>query len=73
MRGIKKKFSTRLKQMRTTRGWTQQVLADRVGLSEEYICMLEMGVRTPSFTTLEDLAKAFGIKMSKFMEEFDGT
>jgi transcriptional regulator with XRE-family HTH domain len=64
-----KEFRDRLRARREQRGWTQEELALRTDLSQMYLSQLETGVRTPSFATMAALARAFGLKISQFMEE----
>ena len=61
-------FGAQLQQLREKRGWSQDFIADKIGVSQAYISQLEMGVRAPSFATQAALAKAFGMKREKFME-----
>jgi transcriptional regulator with XRE-family HTH domain len=64
-----REFQGRLRARREQRGWTQEELAGRCGLSQGYVCDLENGARAPSFATMAALARAFGLKISQFMEE----
>lgn len=61
-------FAERIKELRQKRGWEQKELAQKVEVSPAYICLLEMGVRDPSFQTQKVLAKVFGMKLAKLME-----
>lgn len=47
---------------RRKRGWTQQELADKSGVSRVSIGYVEAGSRNTSIGTLEKLASAFGLK-----------
>lgn len=49
-------IGTKLKKAREALGFTQATFARAVGLSAEYISLLEYGKRTPSFTTLRKIA-----------------
>lgn len=62
------KFAQRLKELREHRGWEQKFLAEKIEVSPGYICLLEAGVRDPSYATQAALAKAFGMKVSKLLE-----
>jgi transcriptional regulator with XRE-family HTH domain len=48
----------RLKQLRREAGLTQEQLAERAGLSRNYLSQIENGVRTPNVTRLQQIAKA---------------
>ncbi len=50
--------ATNLRRMRHARGWTQEELADRVGLSVRYIGKLERAAASPTVTILGRLAEA---------------
>ena len=55
-------FGKRLKAMRKGRKMTQEELADKLGLHNSYIGLLERGERIPSLLTLDRIAKYFGVK-----------
>lgn len=48
---------------RRKRGWTQQELADKSGISRVSIGYVEAGSRNLSLGTLEKLASAFGLNV----------
>jgi transcriptional regulator with XRE-family HTH domain len=63
-----KRFGVVLKDLREQRGLSQQTLADRVGVSDAYIAMLETGTRrNPSLTLLQRLAKALGVPVTALL------
>lgn len=47
--------------IRKERGWTQEQLAERCGLSQQYISGLERGRRNPTIVTIYELAVALGV------------
>lgn len=47
--------------IRKERGWTQEFLAERSGLSQQYISGLESGYRNPTIVTLYELASALDV------------
>ena len=57
-------FSSILRQLRNREKWTQQDLADRIGLSKSTVSMLETGSRMPSYETLEAIADIFNVDMN---------
>jgi transcriptional regulator with XRE-family HTH domain len=57
-----------VKQRRTSRGWTQQVLADRVGTSRIYVAQIEGGARDISLAMLERVAKALQVKPAELLK-----
>lgn len=63
-----KQWGTRLKRFRQRRGWTQETLADKVGVARVTIARLEIGNRRPSLGLLERIAKTFKVKLSDLLE-----
>lgn len=55
----------KLKKMLDERGWTEYRLTKECGLSESTIANIYRRNSTPSFTTLETICKAFGLKVEK--------
>jgi transcriptional regulator with XRE-family HTH domain len=58
----------RLKKLREDRGWTQEELAEKAGVSRAYLARLEIGRHDPPLSTLEKLAKALKVKVGKLLE-----
>ncbi len=57
-----------LKELRETRGLTQDQLAKKAKVARPYITMLEGGVkRNPSLATLRRLAKALKVKVGELL------
>ena len=66
---VAKRLGTVLKGLREGKGWSQQALAARVGVSDAYIAMLETGKRrNPSLALLQRLAKALGVPVTALLE-----
>ena len=55
-------YSENIKRFRTQKGLKQDVLAEKVDLSEKYISDLETGRRIGSFETLVSLANALEVE-----------
>lgn len=47
--------------IRKQRGWTQEYLAERSGLTQQYISDLERGKRNPTIVTVHELAQALEV------------
>lgn len=63
------RFSKRLRELRTRRGLTQQQLAERADLDYKHIQLLEgRHPSAPRLDTLEKLAKALGITITKLLQ-----
>lgn len=58
-------MKNRLADLRTTKGWTQQQLADLVGVSRQTVISLERGRYNPSITLAFRLARTFEIQIEK--------
>ncbi len=58
----------KLKNLRESEGLTQQDVAEKVGVSKEFISMVESGKRNPSFEVLSSIAAVFSKEVSHFME-----
>ncbi len=50
------------------KGLTQEELAEAVGVSTDFISLIERGQRAPSFENLERLAEVFQLKVSELFE-----
>lgn len=57
-------FGSIVRQSRESRGWSQEVLADRANLNRSYLGEVERGGAMPSLATIEKLAHAFNTSMS---------
>jgi len=68
--GLKEKFGKKLRLIRRQEDLTQEQLAERVGLSIEFISNIERGINAPSFNTLEHLERVLGISVAE-MFRFD--
>lgn len=51
----------RIKQIRLEAGLTQMQFAERIGLSRNYIALIETGSREPSERTISDICREFGV------------
>ena len=58
-----------LKEIRKDRGYTQQVLADLLGISKQAYSNYELGKRTPDIKTLDKLAKFYCVPIESFLSE----
>ena len=66
---INKRFGKRLRELREKHGWTQEELAQNSGVDYKYIQRLEGKTpSSPTLNTVEKLAKAFQIKLSKLTD-----
>lgn len=56
-----------LKTLRTKKKLSQAALAQRAGLSREYVNKIEAGRYDPPLSTLNTLAKALGVTVTKLL------
>jgi secondary thiamine-phosphate synthase enzyme len=56
-----------LRAARKWRGWTQNVLAPKAGLSSPYIALVERGRANPSYDTLSFICKGLDVKLSELI------
>ncbi len=57
----------RIKALRKEKGLTQQQLGDMINVTKVSICCYEKGTRNPSFQTLGDLSRVFGVDLNYFL------
>ena len=71
MRTTKQLLALRLKELRKSRGLTQEKLAEMIGRDTKHISKLEIAGSYPSVETLERIAKALNVEL-KDIFNFDG-
>lgn len=65
---VRRRVGANLRQAREALGVSQEELADRAGIHRTYISGVERGVRNPTVTVLEKIAKAVKVKASVLLE-----
>ena len=66
-------FGTALRQLRMGRGLSQEQLGFESGYHRTYISQLERGKKSPSLTTLFQLARALKVRPSMIVGEVERT
>lgn len=61
-------LGSRLRSLRSAKGWTLEELAERSGLSTPFLSRLESGDRQPSIAAVLTLARVFGVPMGSLFE-----
>lgn len=67
MRGLKEtsqlreEFGKRVRYLRSTKRLTQEQLAERAGISVDFLSLIERGKNSPSFDNLQELSDALGV------------
>lgn len=65
---IRKRVGANLKRLRSEMGLSQEAFADVADLHRTYISGLERGVRNPTITVLEKIAKALKVKPGRLLD-----
>ncbi len=60
-----------IKVLRIAKGINQQELAKQMGMSSNYISMIENNIREPSISFLKKLSETFNVPMNFFLFELD--
>jgi putative transcriptional regulator len=66
-------METRIKELREKHGLTQQVLADKVGVTRQTILFLEKGKYNPSLRLAYKIARVFGVTIEDVFSFEDET
>lgn len=59
MEDFKKQLIVRIKQLRKNKKWTQEDLAEKIGLHSTYISRIELGKQFPSLEVLLKISQTF--------------
>jgi len=62
------RMAMRVKEWRERRGFTQERLAEKAGISRGFLARLEMARHDPKLSTLEKIAKALKIDIAKLLK-----
>ena len=65
----KKQLGMRIQEKRIEKKWTQEKLADSVGLSPVYISSIERGIKLPSLSTAVNIVNALGASLDYLLEK----
>ena len=52
-----------IRQLREREGLSQEELADRAGLTREWMSKVESGTKSPGWRTLQGIAEGLGVRM----------
>lgn len=62
------RMAAKIRKLREARGLTQGELAEKAGVTREYVARLEAGRYDPSLSTIERLAKALKVKPAELLK-----
>lgn len=63
-----KKFGLRIRELRNSKNWSQEELAEHSGFHRTYIGMIERGERNPSLINITKLAQTFQINLKELFD-----
>lgn len=69
MSDIKIRFGKRLRKFRRNKDLTQEKLAELAGISVDFVSLIERGLSSPSFDTIQKLADILDVKFEAFFTE----
>jgi transcriptional regulator with XRE-family HTH domain len=67
MADLKEIVAINVRRLRHDRGWTQEDLADQVGLSARYVGQIERAQASMTITVLGRIANAFEVEAAKLV------
>jgi transcriptional regulator with XRE-family HTH domain len=56
----------KIKQMRKAKGWTQEQLAERIGIDNKHLSRIEKGYHMPNYQIIKKLAQIFNFDIRNF-------
>ncbi len=65
---VRTRLGRNLRRLREEKGWSQEAYADEAGIHRTYVSDLERGVRNPTITIVEKLARAFGVSAGSLLD-----
>ena len=65
---LRKDFGNRLRAIRHERKLPQEQLAERLGISVDFLSLIERGINAPSFETLEQMARNLRIPVRSLFD-----
>lgn len=65
---LRTRFGKRVRDLRKQKGWSQEELADKVGLHRTYIGTIERGEQNVSIDNIEKVAKTLGVSLEQLFK-----
>lgn len=63
-----KQIGSRIKKLRKAKNLTQEELGARTKITGTYVGFIEQGLRNPSLSTADKIARVLGVKMSELFD-----
>lgn len=71
MPSLRENFGQRLKAIRLSRSKSQEEFAELLGISVDFLSLIERGINAPSFENLEAFSSQLGLSVAELFN-FDG-
>lgn len=68
---ICRRMGLRIKELRMDRGYTQEGLANEIGMTQSYLAEIESGKRNVSLSNIARIAQGLHISLSELFEGVD--
>ncbi len=68
MTGLQQKLGARIRELRKQRGYTQEILAEKINIGVRSLRKIELGNGMPSASTMEKLTTVFNITASELFD-----
>jgi transcriptional regulator with XRE-family HTH domain len=68
MPSLRKSFGARLRSIRKVRDLSQERFAEMLGISVDFLSLIERGINSPSFDTLERMAKSLRVHVKDLFD-----
>jgi len=65
---IRRRVGQNVRKFRLAKGWSQEEFADECGLHRTYVSGVERGVRNPTITVLQKIAKALKVSPGALLD-----
>jgi len=65
---LRKGFGQRIRELRTSQGFSQEAFADRCGVVRTYMSRIETGTANPSLDAAKVLANGLGMTLSELLQ-----
>lgn len=59
-------LGTKIKQLRKAAGWTQEQLAEQIGIDNKHLSRIEKGYHMPNYQIIKKLAQIFNFDIRNF-------
>jgi transcriptional regulator with XRE-family HTH domain len=68
MPSLRQSFGHRLREIRIERELSQESFAEFVGISVDFLSLIERGINAPTFETIEQIARRLGLPVKALFE-----